>query len=223
MPPGRRSRIPTPSKELIIPLALGLTAAIASVGLYLWPDTENTYSPGNSEDEREKKENRTLRTRRQFLEHDRITEEDTDDLEEDRRRDEELRLKGKKTRSSTVMSGALQFEKTVGSAVAGVAGKAKDVVAGVLPGGKRESEAVKELKREAAMNREQYVPPPLKKKSVAIVVSERKALEGHDSDEDFEETGLPTVRSLALLRLIVSFINGGNDSLCSHTFPILLI
>lgn len=195
MPPGRR-RISAPGKDLIIPLALGLTAAIATVGLYLWPDTESGYSSGSSGDEREKDRgrHRKLKTRRQLLEHDRITEEDTDDLEEDRQRDEKLKLKGK--RPSTIMAGALQLGE---NAVATVVEAVEAVV------GKNESEPdpIKALKEEAAANTQQYVPPPItqkyvpppaKKKTVAIVVAERKALEGHDSDSDFEETGLPSVR-----------------------------
>lgn len=209
MPPGRR-RIPTPSRELIIPLALGLTAAIATVGLYLWPDTESSYAEGNSGDEREKDRNRHRKpkTRRQFLEHDRITEEDTDDFEEDRRRDEVLKLKGKQR--STVVSGASQFGGAVDNVVSAVMDGARGVVVG-----RRDSDSIKLLKEEAAMNTQQYVPlppkeesvtmntqqyvpPPAKKKSVAIVVAERKALEGHDSDSDYEETGLPSVRLLSL-------------------------
>lgn len=188
MPPGRR-RIPTPSRDLIIPLALGLTAAIASVGLYLWPDPESSYSSGSSGDEREKErvKHRKLNTRRQFIEHDRITEEDTDDFEEDRRRDEKLKLKGKQ--SSTMMSGALQLGGAVESVVSAVVGGAVGVVVG-----RKNSDAIKDLKAEAAMNTQQHVPLAPKKKSVAIVVSERKALEGHDSDSDYEETGLPSVR-----------------------------
>lgn len=185
MPPGRR-RISTPSRGLIIPLALGLTAAIASVGLYLWSDPESSYSSGSSGDEREKERGKH-RKRRQLLEHDRITEEDTDDLEEDRRRDEKLKLKGKQT--SAMMSGARQSGGFVENAITTVAEKAKEVVVG-----RKGSDAIKELKEEAAMNKQQYVPPPAKKKSVAIVVAERKALEGHDSDEEYEETGLPSVR-----------------------------
>lgn len=186
MAPGRR-RIPTPGKDLIIPLALGLTAAIATVGLYLWPDTDSSYSSGSSGDEREKDRgrHRKLKTRRQLLEHDRITEEDTDDLEEDRRRDEKLKLKGKQP--NTMMAGALQLG---GTAVATVATVVEAVV------GKKESEPdpIKLLKEEAATNTQQYVPLPAKKRTVAVVVAERKALEGHDSDSDFEETGLPSVR-----------------------------
>lgn len=191
MPPGRR-RIPIPSRELIIPLALGLTAAIATVGLYLWPDTESSYAEGNSGDEREKERNRHRKpkTRRQFLEHDRITEEDTDDFEEDRRRDEVLKLKGKQR--SSVVSGASQFGGAVENVISAVVDSARGVVVG-----RRDSDSIKLLKEEAAMNTQQYVPPPPKKKSVAIVVAERKALEGHDSDSDYEETGLPSVRLLS--------------------------
>lgn len=213
MPPGRR-RIPTPSKELIIPLALGLTAAIASVGLYLWPDTESNYSSGSSGDEREKHrgKHRKLKTRRQLLEHDRITEEDTDDLEEDRRRDEQLKLKGKQP--STMMAGALQLGGTaVTTVVEAVVGKKES---------EPELDPIKALKLEAATNTQQYVPLPAKKKTVAIVVAERKALEGHDSDSDFEEAGLPSVRlpSLSVARFV--FANQP-DSRCSRIFPILSI
>lgn len=191
MPAGRR-RSPYPSRELIIPLALGLTAAIASVGLYLWPDTESSYSSSSSEDERDKarKRRRSKTPRLEAKEQlGRVTEEDTDDLEEDRRRDEERLRRGKQ---STVMSGAMQLERTVEHTIMGAAGKAKELAIDVLPA-RKEAPAVREIKREAAQDRPQYVPPPAKKKSVAIVVSERKALEGHDSDSDFEEAGLPSV------------------------------
>lgn len=203
MPPSRR-RISTPGKELIIPLALGITAAIASVGLYLWSDTEAGYYSGSSDDEREKEsKQRRLKTRRQPIEHDRITEEETDDLdEEDRRRDARFRSRSKGKQSSTMAPGGLQQERTE-SKVASVAGKAKDAVLDILPGVRRER-AVEELKREAAMNQQQYAPPSVKKKSVAIVVSERKAMEGHDSDSDIEEVGLPFVRYRFPTRLIYS-------------------
>lgn len=196
MPPSRR-RIPTPSRDLIIPLALGLTAAIASVGLYLWPDSESSYSSGSSGDEREKErvKHRKLKTRRQFLEHDRITEEDTDDFEEDCRRDEKLKLKGKQSSSS--MSNAVQLGGAVENAVSAVVGSAVSVVGGAVGVvvGRRGSDAIKDLKAEAAINTQQYVPLPSKKKSVAIVVSERKASEAHDSDSDYEDAvGLPSVR-----------------------------
>lgn len=222
MAPGRR-RIPTPSKDLIIPLALGLTAAIATVGLYLWPDTESSYSSGSSGDEREKDRgrHRKLKTRRQLLEHDRITEEDTDDLEEDRQRYEELKSKGRQ--SNTIMAGALQLG---GTAVA-------TVVEAVVGKNESEPDPIKALKEEAAMNTQQYVPPPAKniqqyvpppakKKTVAIVVAERKALEGHDSDSDFEETGLPSVRLPWLP--VLGFVSANElGSLCSRIFPILSI
>lgn len=211
MPPGRR-RIPTPSRDVIIPLALGLTAAIATVGLYLWPDPESSYSSGSSGDEREKErvKHRKLKTRRQFLEHDRITEEDTDDFEEDRQRDEKLKLKGKQP--NTMMSGALQLGGAVESAVSAVVGGAVGAVVG-----RRDSDAIKAMKAEAATNTQQFVPPPPKKKSVAIVVSERKALEGHDSDSDYEEAGLPSVRLTLPSKWGFVLIKQTN-SLCSHIF-----
>ncbi|KAI5844404.1 hypothetical protein DFP73DRAFT_496060 [Morchella snyderi] len=190
MPAGRRRH---PSSEVLIPIALGLTAAIASVGLYLWPDTESNYSSSSDEDRKKVRSRRRLKSsRRRFREHDRISEEDTDDLEEDRRRDEErLRLKGKHTNTvGAVVAGAITAEKKVEHAVVDVVEKAKGLAFDVLPA-KKAPEAVIELKKEASTEKPQYVPPPAKKKSVAVVVSERKALEGHDSDSDFEETGLP--------------------------------
>lgn len=192
MPAGRRRH---PSSEILIPIALGLTAAIASVGLYLWPDTESNYSSSSDEDRKKlRRRRRHKSSRRRFREYDHITEEDTDDLEEDRRRDEErLRLKGKHTSAvGAVVASAITAEKKVEHAVVDVVEKAKELAFDVLPA-KKKPEAVIELKKEASMERPQYVPPPAKKKTVAVVVSERKALEGHDSDSDFEETGLPAV------------------------------
>lgn len=208
MPAGRRRN---PSSEILIPIALGLTAAIASVGLYLWPDTESNYSSSSDEDRKRLKNHRRDRlrssksSRRRYpeidneREHGPISEEDPEDLEEDLRRDEERsRLKGKQTSvAGAAVSSAFAAEKKVEHAVVDVVEKAKELAFEVLPA-KREPENVIELKKEASMEREQYMPPPAKKKTVAVVVSERKASEGHDSDSDFEETGL----SASLLALL---------------------
>jgi hypothetical protein len=40
---------------------------------------------------------------------------------------------------------------------------------------------------------QQYVPAPKRKKAIAIVVAERKATQGHDSDGEFEEALMPSV------------------------------
>lgn len=40
---------------------------------------------------------------------------------------------------------------------------------------------------------QQYVPAPKRKKTIAIVVAERKATQGHDSDGEFEEALIPSV------------------------------
>jgi len=45
-----------------------------------------------------------------------------------------------------------------------------------------------------AIAQTQYVPPPRRKRPVVLVVEERKATHGHDSDAEFEEL-LPAVRS----------------------------
>ncbi|KAF8251538.1 hypothetical protein K440DRAFT_658636 [Wilcoxina mikolae CBS 423.85] len=41
-------------------------------------------------------------------------------------------------------------------------------------------------------NTQQYVPPPKPKKTIAIVIQEQKATQGHDSDGDFEEVHGPS-------------------------------
>jgi len=132
---------------------------------------------------------------------DRITEEDTDDLIEDARRDELLRKEKSSRRhnntgsprhntssSSTMMAGALVVDK-----IEHAVGKAADLLPGASE--RRKTEALKEIKKEAeeVSKKQQYVPMPARKKSVAIVVSERKVLLGEHSDPDFEEAGLPSV------------------------------
>lgn len=47
-----------------------------------------------------------------------------------------------------------------------------------------------------AISSEQYKPIAKRLKHIALVVKERKALHGHDSDSDFEEAMLPNVSSL---------------------------
>ncbi|CUS09775.1 unnamed protein product [Tuber aestivum] len=201
MSSGRR-RLPHPTgsgNDFLLPLALTLTtAAIATVGLYFWPGSDSPWaSPHESEDEAEAGGRSRKPRRHQYF--DRITEEDTDDLIEDARRDEKIR-KEKSTRrhntgstkhdtssSSTMMAGALVVDK-----VEHAVGKA----AGLFPGAseRRKAEALREIKKEAeeVSRKQQYVPMPARKKSVAIVVSERKVLFGQDSDLDFEEAGLPS-------------------------------
>lgn len=217
MPSGRRHLAhPTGSgKDFLLPLALTLTtAAIATVGLYFWPGSDSPWgSPHESEDEFEVGGRSRKSKRPQYF--DRITEEDTDDLIEDARRDELLRKEKSARRhntssprhntssSSTMMGGALVVDK-----IEHVAGVAADLLPGTSE--RKKAEALKEIKKEAeeVSKKQQYVPTPARKKSVAIVVSERKVLLGEYSDLDFEETGLPSVSYLILAisyYLLISF------------------
>lgn len=190
----------------MLPLALTLTtAAIATIGLYFWPGSDSPWgSPHESEDEIEVGGRSRKSKRHQYF--DRITEEDTDDLIEDARRDELLRKEKSARRhntgsarhntsssSSTMMAGALVVDK-----IEHAVGKAADLLPGTS--GRKKAEAIKEIKREAeeVSKKQQYVPTPARKKNVAIVVSERKVLLGESSDPDFEEAGLPSVSYLIL-------------------------
>ncbi|RPB03281.1 hypothetical protein L873DRAFT_1670350 [Choiromyces venosus 120613-1] len=208
MSSGRR-RLPHPTgsgKDFLLPLALTLTtAAIATVGLYFWPGSDSSWtSPHESEDEAEVGGRSRKPKRHQYF--DRITEEDTDDLIEDARRDEKIRREKSAHRhhtdstthsthsarhntssSSTMMTGALVVDKIE---------HAVEKAADLLPGSseRKKAEALKEIKKEAeeASRTQQYIPMPARKKNVAIVVSERKVLFGQDTDLDFEEAGLPS-------------------------------
>ena len=218
MPSGRRhlARPTGGGKDFLLPLALTITtAAIATIGLYFWPGSDSPWgSPHESEDEIEVGGRSRKSRRHQYF--DRITEEDTDDLIEDARRDELLRKEKSARRhntgsarhntsssSSTMMAGALVVDK-----IEHAVGKAADLLPGTS--GRKKAEALKEIKREAeeVSKRQQYVPTPARKKNVAIVVSERKVLLGESSDLDFEEAGLPSVSYLILAIsycLLISF------------------
>ncbi|CAZ85479.1 unnamed protein product [Tuber melanosporum] len=201
MSSGRR-RLPHPTgsgKDFLLPLALTLTtAAIATAGLYFWPGSDTPWtSPHESEDEVEAGGRSRKSRRHQYF--DRITEEDTDDLIEDAGRDEKVRKEKSSHRhntgstrhstgsSSTMMAGALVVDR-----IEHAVGKAADLLPGTSE--RKKAEALREIKKEAeeVSKKQQYVPMPTRKKSVAIVVSERKVLFGQDSDLDFEEAGLPS-------------------------------
>ena len=81
------------------------------------------------------------------------------------------------------------------SAAAAAAAAAAASTATAATGGGMRDRALSDVPIPAVANPTQYLPPPRRKKTIAIVVEERKATQGHESDEDFVEAILPTVRS----------------------------
>jgi hypothetical protein len=238
---------------LIIPFALTLTtAALASAGLYFFSANSATASYPGSDSEQEsdlrrrpsnsansasrrRREQYNNQRRRVSRDYDRITEEDTDAIEESRREDELRSLKKRHSvgAGAGAGSGVYGAAAAAGSYMKDAASNAIDMFHesrhdhsdenGSQTGGWRVTTAGVNMNEGASVvNRgtidltnsseaaltaagklEQYVPPPPRKKSVIIVVSERKATQGHESDNEFEEAIIPTVRDPPLPAFIL--------------------
>lgn len=202
------------SHPLLVPLALTVTAFAATAGLWFLsdkgsPSRDYSYESGLSSDEdpRQSSSRRRrarlgdLRDRRRGREHDRITEEDTEDLEEERRREESLRRgRGERER--------VRGELTMSPEATAVMGATSvmDLPDAPTPPhpGSFPVDVGPELTEVPPVPEGRYIPPPPPKRKVAIVLSERRALTGHDSDEDFEEAGLPSVSAVVQIRLLLA-------------------